>query len=213
MLARACDALGLALEPHARRRLLDYLGLLAKWNAVYNLTAIRDPGAMLVSHLFDCLAIVPPLRERGLLGPGATVLDVGSGAGLPGALIAVLEPSAGVHCVDAVSKKAAFVAQLRAELDLPNLHSHHARVEQLRAPGDLPPATLIVSRAFASLSQFVECSAHLLAPGGTWAAMKGQLPDDEIAALPPSVDVSAAIKLEVPGLDAQRHLLLVRARG
>ena len=212
-LAQALTSLHLPLEPEIRRRLLDYLGLLAKWNAVYNLTAIRDPGQMLVAHLFDCLAIVAPLRERALLEAGTTVLDVGSGAGLPGALLAMLAPEVEVHCVDAVGKKAAFVAQLRAELGLANLHAHHARVERLRAPRDLAPAALIVSRAFASLAQFVECSAHLLAPGGSWAAMKGQMPDDEIAALPASIVLSAAIKLEVPGLEAQRHLLLLRARG
>jgi 16S rRNA (guanine527-N7)-methyltransferase len=212
-LAQALAALHLPLEPETRRRLLDYLGLLAKWNAVYNLTAIRDPHQMLVAHLFDCLAIVAPLRERALLEARTTVLDVGSGAGLPGALLAMLAPEVEVHCVDAVSKKAAFVAQLRAELGLANLHAHHARVERLQAPRDLAPAALIVSRAFASLAQFVECSAHLLAPGGTWAAMKGQMPDDEIAALPASIELSAAIKLEVPGLEAQRHLLLLRARG
>ena len=212
-LAQALPALHLALEPEVRERLLDYLDLLAKWNAVYNLTAIRDRGQMLVQHLYDCLAIVAPLRERGLLEPGATVLDVGSGGGLPGALLAIVAPSVDVHCVDAVSKKAAFVAQLRADLGVPNLHAHHARVEQLRAPGDLAPATLIVSRAFASLAQFVECSAHLLAPGGTWAAMKGQIPGDEIDALPASVEMVSAIKLDVPGLDARRHLLLLQSRG
>jgi 16S rRNA (guanine527-N7)-methyltransferase len=213
VLAQALPALGLAIDADVQERLLDYLDLLAKWNAVYNLTAIRDRGQMLVQHLFDCLAIVAPLRTRGLLAPGATVLDVGSGGGLPGALLAILDRSVDVHCVDAVSKKAAFVAQLRADLGVPNLHAHHARVEQLRAPGDLAPATLIVSRAFASLAQFVECSAHLLAPGGTWAAMKGQMPDDEIAALPASVGVVSAIKLDVPGLQARRHLLLLQPRG
>jgi 16S rRNA (guanine527-N7)-methyltransferase len=213
VLAQALPALGLAIDADVQERLLDYLDLLAKWNAVYNLTAIRDRGQMLVQHLFDCLAIVAPLRARGLLAPGATVLDVGSGGGLPGALLAILDRSVDVHCVDAVSKKAAFVAQLRADLGVPNLHAHHARVEQLRAPGDLAPATLIVSRAFASLAQFVECSAHLLAPGGTWAAMKGQMPDDEIAALPASVGVVSAIKLDVPGLQARRHLLLLQPRG
>ena len=213
LLAQALPALDLAIDAEVQERLLDYLDLLAKWNAVYNLTAIRDRGQMLVQHLFDCLAIVAPLRARGLLAPGATVLDVGSGGGLPGALLAILDRSIEVHCADAVSKKAAFVAQLRADLGVPNLHAHHARVEQLRAPGDLAPATLIVSRAFASLAQFVECSAHLLAPGGTWAAMKGQMPDDEVAALPASVGVVSAIKLDVPGLQARRHLLLLQPRG
>lgn len=209
----ALAALGLELDAGARARLLDYLALLVKWSAVYNLTAIRDPRAMLVQHLFDCLAIVPVLRARGLLDDGAVVLDVGSGAGLPGAVIAIVAPRVEVHCVDAVGKKAAFLAQLRAELRLPNLHAHHARVEGLRAGAQLPAATLIVSRAFASLAQFVGASAHLLARGGAWAAMKGRMPDDELGALPAQVELAAAITLDVPELDARRHLLILQARG
>lgn len=209
----ALTALGLDLDADARAKLLDYLALLVKWNAVYNLTAIRDPRAMLVQHLFDCLAILPALRARGLLADGAVVLDVGSGAGLPGAVIAIVAPGIEVHCVDAVGKKAAFLAQLRAELRLPNLHAHHARVESLRAGTDLPAATLIVSRAFASVGEFVRASAHLLAHGGAWAAMKGRLPEDELAALPSEVELAAAITLAVPELDARRHLLILQARG
>ena len=212
-LGEALPALGLALDTGTREKLLAYLVLLAKWNAVYNLTAIRDAREMLVQHLFDCLSIVAPLRERGLLAQGTVVLDVGSGGGLPGAVIAIVEPGAQVHCVDAVSKKAAFIAQLRAELALSNLHAHHARVERLSAPADLPQVSLIVSRAFASLADFVNASEHLLAPGGAWAAMKGRLPEDEISALPPAVQLSAAITLRVPSLDARRHLLILQARG
>jgi len=212
-LDQALAALSLVLDAPTREKLLAYVGLLAKWNAVYNLTAIRDPAQMLVQHLFDCLAIVAPLRERGLLGPGSVVLDVGSGGGLPGAVLAIVEPGARVHCVDAVGKKSAFVAQLRGELALPNLHAHHARVEQLVAPGDLPPASLIVSRAFATLEDFVNASAHLRSEQGVWVAMKGRLPEDEITALPPEVALAAAITLRVPHLDAQRHLLILQARG
>lgn len=216
-LAQALDAelpeLSLAPDAPTRDKLLAYLGQLAKWNAVYNLTAIRDPAQMLVQHLFDCLSIVAPLRERGLLGPGAVVLDVGSGGGLPGVALAIVEPGAQVHCVDSVGKKSAFVAQLRGELALPNLYAHHARVEQLVAPGDLPPATLIVSRAFATLEDFVNASAHLRSRAGVWAAMKGRLPEEEISALPPEVALAATITLRVPHLDAQRHLLILQARG
>jgi 16S rRNA (guanine527-N7)-methyltransferase len=212
-LAAALAELRLQLDERACASLLDYLAQLQKWNAVYNLTAIRDPREMLVQHLFDCLAIIAPLRERGLLGKDAVVLDVGSGGGLPGALIAIVEPGAQVHCVDTVSKKAAFIAQLRAELSLPNLHAHHARVEELVCPDDMPAASLIVSRAFSSLAQFVGCSAHLLAPGGAWAAMKGRLPDDELAELPADVQVATPITLRVPKLDAVRHLLILRRGG
>jgi 16S rRNA (guanine527-N7)-methyltransferase len=207
-LVDAGAALGLALDPDAVGRLVGYCALLRKWNAVYNLTAIRDPASMLVQHLFDCLAIIPPLARDGL-ADGAIVLDVGSGAGLPGVVIAVVVPGAQVHCVDTVGKKAAFVRQVRAELGLANLHAHHARVEDLATGRDLPAATLIVSRAFASLADFVSLTGHLLAPGGKWAAMKGALPHEELAALPPGVRLAHAIRLEVPRLDARRHLLLL----
>lgn len=200
-------ALSLALDDEAQRRLLEYLALLRKWNAVYNLTAIRDPQAMLVQHLFDCLAIVPPLQPH--LTAGATVIDVGSGGGLPGVVLAVCAPQVAVHCVDTVGKKAAFLAQVRAELALPNLHAHHARVEELQAPRDLPPAAVIVSRAFSSLAQFVALTRHLLAADGVWAAMKGVVPEDELAMLPDDVHLLSAITLQVPRLDAQRHLLLL----
>jgi 16S rRNA (guanine527-N7)-methyltransferase len=209
-LARAATELGLALDPLQQRQLLDYCALLRKWNAVYNLTAVRDPAAMLVQHLFDCLAILPPLRQPpDRLADGAVVLDVGSGGGLPGVVLAICRPGVQVHCVDTVGKKAAFVTQVRADLGLANLHAHHARVESLQAPRDLPLATLVVSRAFSSLAQFVELTAHLLAPGGVWAAMKGQWPDEELAALPPTVRAGAAFTLQVPQLDAARHLLLI----
>lgn len=209
-LAQAAQTLGIALSDAQRTKLLAYCALLRKWNSVYNLTAVRDPAAMLVQHLFDCLAIIPPLRggpDR--LADGATILDVGSGGGLPGVVLAICAPGVRVDCVDAVGKKAAFVTQVRAELDLPNLHAHHARVETLRAGEQLPAATLIVSRAFSSLALFVELTAHLRADGGVWAAMKGQWPEDEIAALPGTVRLGATFTLQVPRLDARRHLLMI----
>ncbi|GAA4408856.1 16S rRNA (guanine(527)-N(7))-methyltransferase RsmG [Quisquiliibacterium transsilvanicum] len=211
-LAHACTELGLTIDELQQRRLLDYCALLRKWNGVYNLTAVRDPGAMLVQHLFDCLAIIPVLRSpQDHLADGAVVLDVGSGGGLPGVVLAICLPGIEVHCVDTVGKKAAFVTQVRAELGLANLSAHHARVEELRAPRDLPPATLIVSRAFSSLAQFVGLTAHLRAPQGVWAAMKGQWPADELAALPATVRPGPAYTLRVPQLDAQRHVLLIEA--
>lgn len=215
-LADAAAALGLALSAGQQQHLLDYCALLRRWNSVYNLTAIRDPAAMLVQHLFDCLAIVPPLRAapgaaggRDLLHDGATILDVGSGGGLPGVVLAICAPGARVICVDAVGKKTAFITQVRADLGLTNLEAIHARVEDLQAPRDLPAASLIVSRAFSSLAQFVSLTRHLIAPDGVWAAMKGQLPGDEIEALPAPVGLRATITLAVPQLDAQRHLLLM----
>lgn len=209
-LGDALRRMQLDLDPTVCKRLLEYLALLAKWNAVYNLTAIRDLREMLVQHLFDCLAIIGPLRGQRLLAASSVVVDVGSGGGLPGVVIAIVEPRAQVHCVDTVSKKAAFIGQVRAELSLMNLHAHHARIEALQVPADLPPANLIVSRAFSSLEQFVSCSAHLLSPEGAWAAMKGRLPEDEIAALPAQAQLDTTITLQVPMLDASRHLLILR---
>ena len=227
-LARAQTELGLALDAGQGDRLLAHLALLARWNAVYYLTSVRDPAQMLVQHLFDCLAVVPVLRNpllagRDHLAPGAVVLDVGSGGGLPGVVLAICAPQIQVHCVDAVAKKAAFVRQVRAELGLGNLHAHHARVEQLvtqpggpvpTAPiasgaGHLPPVTLAISRAFASLSDFISLTRHLLAGDAVWAAMKGALPESELALLPEGVRLAAAITLTVPQLDARRHLLLL----
>ena len=218
-LEAAALGLGVALDDAQRGALLAYVAMLRKWNAVYNLTAIRDPQAILVQHLFDCLAIVPALRAApvglplpaDLLAPGAVVLDVGAGGGLPGVVLAICAPQAQVWCVDAVGKKAAFITQVRAELGLANLRVLHARVETLQAPRDLPAPTLVVSRAFSSLAQFVSLTRHLIAPGGFWAAMKGQLPADELAGLPAPVRPVATITLSVPRLDAQRHLLLLAA--
>jgi len=188
-------------------RLEAYLGLLAKWNVAYNLTAVRDPVQMRTQHLADCLAVVEPLRRQ-LGGRPARILDVGSGGGLPGVVLALAEPAWDVSCVDAVGKKAAFVRQVAAELALPNLHAEHARVEALKAP----PFDVITARAFASLPDFVRLTRPLLADGGVWMAMKGKRPDDETAALPPDIEVFHVEPLAVPGLDAERCLIWMRPR-
>lgn len=202
----ACDWLGLALEPATLDRLLAYLALLQRWNATYNLTAVRDPGEMLTQHLADCLAVVGPLRRQ--LGAGASrrILDVGSGGGLPGVVLAVLEPGWAVTCVDAVGKKAAFIRQVAVELRLRNLAAEHARVESLKAGG----FDLITSRAFASLADFVSLTRKLLAPEGVWAAMKGKTPDAELAALPTGIAVFHVEPIAVPGLDAERCIVWMR---
>jgi len=186
-------------------RLEAYLGLLAKWNAAYNLTAVRDPAQMRTQHLADCLAVLEPLRRQ-LGGRPARILDVGSGGGLPGVVLALAEPIWDVSCVDAVGKKAAFVRQVAAELALPNLHAAHARVEALEAP----PFNVITSRAFSSLPDFARLTRPLLAAGGVWMAMKGKRPDDEIAALPADIEVFHVEPLTVPGLDAERCLIWMR---
>ena len=209
--ARLLDAstqLGLAIADSDISRLLDYLDLLQRWNTTYNLTAVRDPDRMLTQHLVDCLALVAPLRRH--LGPAATVrlLDVGSGGGLPGVVIAIVNPDNDVTCVDTVGKKAAFVQQVAASLRLKNLHSQHARVEQMSATA----FDVITSRAFASLADFVALTRRHLAAGGVWLAMKGKDPAAERAALPTDIDVFHVEQLSVPGLDADRCLIWMRPK-
>ena len=204
-LEHGADALALALTNTQISRLLSYLALLEKWGRVYNLTAVRAPMEMLSRHLLDCLAVIGPLRQRlaqsGLL-QGACLLDVGSGAGFPGVVIAICCPEIAVDCVDAVAKKAAFVRQAAVNLQLPNLRGLHHRAETLT--GDY---AVVVSRAFASLSDFTSVSSNALAKGGIWMAMKGKHPADEILALPDKVAVFHVEQLFVPGLDAQRCLV------
>lgn len=195
--------LGLALQPAQSARLLKYLDLLSQWGRVYNLTAIRDPQEGLTQHLLDCLAVVPPLRRQ--CPGGGRLLDVGSGAGLPGVVIATLCPEWQVTCVDTVAKKMAFVQQAAGQLGLTSLTAKHARVETLPGPYDL-----ITARAFASLPDLVSWSAQALAPTGIWMAMKGRDPVDERAALPDHIDVFHVEPLQVPGLDAERCLVWMR---
>jgi 16S rRNA (guanine527-N7)-methyltransferase len=199
------EALSLQADDILQDRLLAYLDLLQKWNRAYNLSAVRDPQQMVHQHLLDCLAALPAL-DRHLQGREARILDVGSGAGLPGVVWALMRPNWSVCCVDAVAKKASFVRQVAGELALRNLQSEHARVEQLR----LPLVDLVVSRAFASLADFTALTRQHLSPGGCWLAMKGKVPDDEIAALPADVSVFHVEPLQVPGLDAQRCLVWMR---
>lgn len=210
-------ALGLALPDAAVRQLLDYMAALERWNRVYNLTAVRAPAEMLTHHLLDSLAVVAPLRRHlglppvpaqapeGLSAAPVRVLDVGSGGGLPGVVLAIACPDLQVTCVDAVAKKAAFVGQVAASLRLPHLRGVHARVESLAGPFDL-----ICSRAFASLADFATWSRAALAPHGVWMAMKGRVPHDEMAALPADVEVFHVEPLTVPGLDAERCLVWMR---
>jgi len=196
--------LGLALTDTQVDQLLDYLDLVQKWNRVYNLTAVRDPRDMLTHHLLDSLAVVGPLRRQAG-GEALRVLDVGSGAGLPGVVLAICCPQFQIDCVDTVAKKAAFIQQAAVTLKLPNLRGLHDRVERLTGPYDVA-----CSRAFASLADFVAWSGGALAGQGVWMAMKGKHPADEIAALPSGVAVFHVEPLTVPGLDAQRCLVWLR---
>jgi len=197
--------LGLHAGEPAIAGLLAYLDLLSRWNRRYNLSAARDPQQMLHLHLLDCLTVLPALDRR-LPGAGVRLLDVGSGGGLPGVVLALMRPGWQVCCVDAVAKKAAFIRQVAGELALKNLRAEHARVESLA----LPAFDLVVSRAFASLADFCTLTRRHLAPGGCWLAMKGRTPDEEIAALPGDVEVFHVEQLRVPGLDAHRCLVWMR---
>ena len=202
--------LALALDDAQVLRLLAYLDLIQKWTKVYNLTAVRDPAEMLTHHLLDSLAAIAPLRRQllaqGKAGASARLLDVGSGAGLPGIVIAICCPEVTVHCVDTVGKKAAFIQQVAVSLKLPNLRGIHARVESLTEPYGV-----VSSRAFASLVDFTSWSVGALAGQGVWMALKGKHPSEEIAALPASVEVFHVEQLTVPGLGAERCIVWMRA--
>jgi len=203
--------LGLALTATERERLLAYMAMIQRWTKVYNLTAVRNTGEMFTHHLLDCLAIVNPLRAgMGTAGQGALrVLDVGSGAGLPGVILALLNPAWQITCVDAVAKKAAFIRQAAAELAIPNLHGVHGRVE---AAGTFktPQFDLITSRAFASIRDFTTLTRSLLAPQGQWAAMKANLSAEEQADSPLDVEMFHVEQLEVPELNEKRCLVWLR---
>jgi 16S rRNA (guanine527-N7)-methyltransferase len=198
------QALGLSLSDEQVQRLLGYVALIQKWNKVYNLTALRDPADMLTHHLLDSLTAVAPL-SRHTQGQSIKVLDVGSGGGLPGVVLAICMPELNVTCVDTVAKKAAFVQQVAVSLKLPNLRGVHARVESLT-----DPYQVICSRAFASLPDFVTWSRSALAEGGVWMAMKGKHPQGEIDALPADVKVFHVEPLTVPGLDVERCMVWMR---
>lgn len=209
-LVAGLKALRLELSDVQIGQLLDYQALIAKWTQVYNLTAVRDPAEMMTHHLLDSLAAVAPLRrylQQARLTQAARLLDVGSGAGLPGVVLAICCPALSVTCVDTVAKKAAFIKQAALALKLPNLHGLHARVETLDQPFDV-----ICSRAFASLADFIHWSAGALAPSGVWLAMKGKHPADEIAALPATVEVFHVEQLQVPGLAAERCIVWMRRK-
>jgi len=201
-------ALQLELADAQITGLLDFLDLIGKWTKVYNLTAVRDPAEMMTHHLLDSLSAIGPLLrhlQKTGLAQGASLLDVGSGAGLPGVVIAICCPSVKVTCVDTVAKKAAFIKQVALALKLPNLTGLHARVETIAQPFDV-----ICSRAFASLADFTQWSVGALAPQGVWMAMKGKHPADEIAALPADVEVFHVEQLAVPGLAAERCMVWMR---
>ena len=202
--------LHLSLSGAQVQGLLDYQNLIGKWNKVYNLTAVRDPAEMLTHHLLDSLAAVAPLQKH-LQGRGlsaASLLDVGSGAGLPGVVLAICCPTLAVTCVDTVGKKAAFIKHVALALGLPNLSGLHARVETITQPFDV-----ICSRAFASLADFTGWSQAALSPSGVWMALKGKHPAEELAMLPPDVAMFHVEPLAVPGLAAERCIIWLQKTG
>ena len=218
-LVAGASALALELTDAQVDLLMDFMGLLQKWNKVYNLTAVRDPQEMLTHHLLDSLAAVAPLQrqveslakpapEGTVVAPAAPLrlLDVGSGGGLPGVVFAICCPGVDVSCVDTVGKKAAFIQQVAVTLKLRNLHGVHARVEALTTAFDI-----ISCRAFAALPDFVAWSrGALAAPQGVWLAMKGKHPSEEITALPADVSLFHVEQLTVPGLVAERCIVWMR---
>lgn len=217
-LSEVVAELGLPVAPEVLERLLGYLDLLQRWNATYNLTAVRDPQDMLRQHLADCLAVITPMaRQLGSAvgeagtstGKALRVLDVGSGGGLPGVVLAMMFPHWQVVCVDTVGKKAAFIRQAAIELGLRNLGAEHARVEALKCG----PFDVVTSRAFASLVDFTRLSRDVLAPQGVWMAMKGKMPTEELSALPEGIEVFHVEPLSVPGLNAERCLVWMRPKG
>lgn len=198
LLTQGITQLGLTLPDKAIEQLEYYIAALQKWNAAFNLTAIRDPREMVIKHLLDSLTILPHLRAN-------TLLDVGTGAGLPGLVLAIVKPDLQVDLLDSNSKKTRFLRQMVAELGLKNVNVHHARVEQV----DLPPQVQVISRAFSSLSDFNAGCRHFLAEDGLLLAMKGQFPQAEIDDLPATIRVVETIPLTVPFLDEARHLLIL----
>lgn len=192
-------ALGLPLAREAQGKLIDYLALVEKWNRVYNLTAVREPEQMLAHHLLDSLSVAPHLT-------GACLADVGSGAGLPGIPLALARPQMAVSLVESNHKKAAFLRQAVIELGLRNVEVVNARVEAWDTASRFD---VVISRAFSDLAEFVALAGRLCAQGGVMAAMKGVYPYEELAQVPAPFRVREVAKLTVPGLEAERHLVLI----
>ena len=202
-LARGLMAMNTCVSPEQQEKLLAYLDLLYKWNRAYSLTALKEDDQAVSHHLLDSLSILPFV-------PTGNLLDVGSGGGTPGIPLAIARPELAVTLLDSNTKKAAFLRQAAIELGLNNIAVHSGRVEQYHPDTGF---AAITSRAFAELADFVSLSKHLLAPGGRWLAMKGVRPEEEMARLPDDVGVDAAYPLTVPGIDGERHLVVLRRTG
>jgi 16S rRNA (guanine527-N7)-methyltransferase len=204
-LGEGLRALGVPLPDRAADALQRYVDLLARWNRTHNLTAIREPERMVTHHVLDALAVLPHLPAR----EGLRVLDVGSGGGVPGVPLAIARPRWHVTLLDSNGKKTTFLTQAAIDLGLGNVDVVLARVEAFEPTA---PYDVVISRAFGELADFADGAARHLAPGGLLAAMKGVHPDEELAALSPHIELIGAPSIDVPGLDAQRHLILMRSR-
>ena len=200
LLAEGIQDMQLDVSPAQQAQLMDYLTLMFKWNSVYNLTSLRDPVQMVTHHLLDSLAAVPAFKDA------KNVLDVGSGGGLPGVVLAIVRPDMKVSMIDTVHKKTAFLTQVKAELGLANVTVYTMRVEQLAVSDKFD---VITSRAFADLSDVVNGSSHLLAEQGRYIALKGTAPNDEQERVPAAWKVSKVEPLQVPRLCAERHLVFI----
>jgi 16S rRNA (guanine527-N7)-methyltransferase len=198
LLASGIAQMGLDVSRETQEKLLLYMALLHKWNKVYNLTAVREPSEMVTLHLLDSLSVSPFIKARNLL-------DVGSGAGLPGIVMAIIKPDLQVTTIDTVQKKAIFMRQVKGELGLENLDVVHARVESYQPKQKFE---MIISRAFSELTLFLKLTKHLLAENGAWLAMKGQMPNAELEIL--DVKSKKIIQLNVAGLQAERHLVVLK---
>lgn len=211
-LAQALAQLGLELDEAQFSKLLTYVQQMHRWNNTYNLTAITKAQEMLSHHIIDSLAVINPLRH--ILGPQSNtpfIVDVGSGAGLPGIVLAIMQPDWEVLCVDSVEKKTAFMQQMRGVLQLQNMQARHSRIQDMESL----QCDILISRAFSSLKNIIEWGGSQVAPGGIIAAMKGKTPDDELEQIAghPHWRLDSIIQLEVPFLDAERCLVLLKKQG
>lgn len=199
-LTRLLDQAGISLTDHQKNQLVGYVDMLHKWNKAYNLTSVRDPNEMLVRHILDSIVVAPHLQ-------GERFIDVGTGPGLPGIPLSIVRPECQFTLLDSLGKRVRFLRQVQHELKLENIYPVQSRVEEFPAE---PPFDGVISRAFASLNDMIGWCKHLPAQNGRFYALKGILPEDEIAQLPDGFEVEYAIKLRVPQLEGERHLVIVK---
>ena len=200
-LSRLLAEAGISLSDQQQQQLVAYVEMLHKWNKAYNLTSVRDPNEMLVRHILDSIVVAPHLQ-------GTRFIDVGTGPGLPGIPLSIVRPESHFTLLDSLGKRVRFLRQVQHELKLTNIEPVQSRVEDFPAE---PPFDGVISRAFASLNDMVSWCHHLPGDAGRFYALKGQLPENEIALLPAGLDVESIVELKVPHLEGERHLVIVKA--